>query len=75
MLVCDDMENMNGQAQQAQATNRAIEQTVRDSYGRLLAFLVVRSRDVAGAEDALADAFKTALETWPRTGVPEKPEA
>lgn len=58
-----------------QATHRAIEQTVRDSYGRLLAFLASRSRDVAGAEDALADALKTALETWPRTGVPEKPEA
>jgi predicted RNA polymerase sigma factor len=30
---------------------------------------------VAAAEDALADAFLAALETWPRTGVPDKPEA
>jgi RNA polymerase sigma-70 factor (ECF subfamily) len=30
---------------------------------------------VAAAEDALADAFAAALERWPRTGVPEKPEA
>ncbi len=30
---------------------------------------------MAGAEDALADAFLAALETWPRTGVPDKPEA
>jgi RNA polymerase sigma-70 factor (ECF subfamily) len=30
---------------------------------------------VAAAEDALADAFQTALETWPGSGVPDKPEA
>jgi len=30
---------------------------------------------VAAAEDALADAFLAALETWPRTRVPDKPEA
>src|SRR6266851_4025977 len=54
---------------------RAVEQAARDSYGRLLAFLAARSRDVAAAEDALGDAFRAALETWPRTGVPEKPEA
>jgi RNA polymerase sigma-70 factor (ECF subfamily) len=30
---------------------------------------------VAAAEDALADAFLAALETWSRTGVPHKPEA
>lgn len=54
---------------------RAVEQAARDSYGRLVAFLAARSRDVAAAEDALADAFRTALVTWPRTGVPDKPEA
>jgi len=48
---------------------------VRASYGRLVAFLAARSRDVAGAEDALAEAFQAALVAWPRTGVPEKPEA
>lgn len=53
----------------------AIEQVARESYGRLVAFLAVRSHDVAAAEDALADAFRIALETWPRTGVPAKPEA
>lgn len=53
---------------------RTVEQVARDSYGRLLAFLAARSRDVAAAEDALADAFHAALETWPRRGVPEKPE-
>lgn len=54
---------------------RAIELAARESYGRLVAFLAARSRDVAAAEDALADAFRAALETWPSTGVPDKPEA
>ncbi len=53
----------------------AVEQAARDSYGRLVAFLAARSRDMAAAEDALADAFRAALETWPRIGVPQKPEA
>lgn len=56
-------------------THAAIEEAARNSWGRLLAFLSARCKDVAAAEDALADAFRAALETWPRTGVPEKPEA
>ncbi|TLY51105.1 MAG: RNA polymerase subunit sigma-70 [Gammaproteobacteria bacterium] len=55
--------------------HRTIERAARDSYGRLVAFLAARSRDVAAAEDALADAFRIALETWPRDGVPNQPEA
>jgi len=55
--------------------HNAIEQAARDSYGRLVAYLTVRWRDLAAAEDALADAFLAALEAWPRTGVPNKPEA
>ena len=47
----------------------------RRSYGKLVAFLAARTRDVAGAEDALAEAFATALDTWPARGVPENPEA
>jgi len=54
---------------------RAIEQAARDSYGRLVAYLASRSRDVAAAEDALADAFQAALTVWPQAGVPERPEA
>ncbi|WP_426662054.1 RNA polymerase sigma factor [Rhodanobacter aciditrophus] len=55
--------------------HRAVEQAARASYGRLLAFLASRTRDVAAAEDALADAFHVALEHWPRNGVPAQPEA
>lgn len=55
--------------------HRAAETAARTSYGRLLAILVVRSRDVAGAEDALSDAFLSALRTWPERGVPHNPDA
>jgi len=54
---------------------REVERVGRESRARLLAFLASRSRDVAAAEDALADAMQAALETWPRTGVPDVPEA
>lgn len=55
--------------------HRAAEQAARTSYGRLIAILAARTRDVAAAEDALSDAFRTALETWPLRGVPDRPEA
>ncbi|MFA6155726.1 RNA polymerase sigma factor [Mesorhizobium sp.] len=58
-----------------EAARAAAEAAARQSYGKLIAYLSARSRDVAAAEDALADAFAAALERWPRTGVPEKPEA
>ncbi len=47
----------------------------REAYGRLVAALSVRFRDVAAAEDALGDAFAEALARWPETGVPASPEA
>lgn len=56
-------------------TDRAVERAARDSYGRLLAYLAVRSQDIAACEDALAYAFCAALQHWPRTGVPRTPEA
>lgn len=37
--------------------------------------LIARTRDIARAEDALADAFLAALRTWPGQGVPEQPDA
>jgi len=53
----------------------AVERAARESYGRLVAYLASRTRDVAAAEDALGEAFRSALETWPRDGVPANPEA
>ena len=58
-----------------EAARRAAERAARDSYGRLLAFLAARTRDVAGAEDALAEAFASALNSWPAQGVPANPDA
>ncbi len=54
---------------------RVVDQVARTSYGRLVAFLSSRTRDVAAAEDALSDAFQAALTTWPESGLPERPEA
>jgi RNA polymerase sigma-70 factor, ECF subfamily len=51
------------------------EAAARRSYGKLVAYLAGRTRDVAGAEDALSDAFAAALLDWPKHGVPDRPEA
>ncbi len=56
------------------AARAAAEAAARHSYGRLLAVLASRTRDVAAAEDALADAFAAALAQWPASGVPGNPE-
>jgi RNA polymerase sigma-70 factor (ECF subfamily) len=56
----------------ARATAEAL---ARRSYGKLVAFLAARTGDVAGAEDALSDAFAAALADWPARGIPESPEA
>lgn len=53
----------------------AVALVTRDSYGRLLALLAARSRDIAAAEDALADALERALTRWGTDGVPANPEA
>lgn len=54
---------------------QAAELAARTSYGRLLAILASRTADIAAAEDALAEAFATALRTWPTRGVPDNPAA
>ena len=52
----------------------AAERAARASYGRILAVIAAATRDVALAEDALADAFEKALRTWPDAGIPDNPE-
>jgi RNA polymerase sigma-70 factor, ECF subfamily len=51
------------------------EAVARQSYGKLVAFLAARTRDVAAAEDALSEAFAAALADWPAHGIPKQPEA
>ncbi len=63
---------MEGRDEQARKSAEAV---TRRSYGKLVAFLAARTRDVAGAEDALSDAFAAALADWPSSGIPESPEA
>jgi RNA polymerase sigma-70 factor (ECF subfamily) len=61
---------------EAQAAARRVADAVaRRSYGKLVAYLAARTRDVAGAEDALSEAFAGALADWPRNGCPANPEA
>src|SRR5277367_1129582 len=55
----------------AQETADAV---ARRSYGKLVAFLAARTHDVAAAEDALSEAFASALDSWPRNGCPANPE-
>jgi len=57
---------------QAQSMADAV---ARRSYGKLVALLASSTRDIAAAEDALADAFAAALADWPARGTPSNPEA
>lgn len=56
-------------------TQRAIEAVYRIEQARLIAGLARMLRDVGLAEELSQDALVTALEHWPRSGIPEKPGA
>ena len=56
-------------------TQARAEDVARAAYGKLIAMLASRTGDIIAAEDALADAFVAALKTWPKRGIPDKPEA
>jgi RNA polymerase sigma-70 factor, ECF subfamily len=53
----------------------AIEKIFRDEAGRALATLIRLVGDFDLAEDALQDAFATALERWPASELPSNPRA
>ena len=57
------------------AARSAAERAARQHYGRLVAWLAWQWRDIAGAEDALGEAFARALVRWPADGVPHAPQA
>lgn len=59
----------------SRASDRAVADVVRTSYGRLVALVAARTNDLAAAEDALSDALVAALRTWPERGIPDAPEA
>ncbi len=55
--------------------HRAIEAIFRIEQAKLIAGLARMTRDVGVAEELAQDALVVALETWPKSGVPEKPGA
>src|SRR5256712_4358981 len=67
-------EHLNSGDGNVQSRNTA-DAVARRSYGKLVAFLAARTRDVAAAEDALSEAFAAALTDWPVKGCPANPEA
>jgi RNA polymerase sigma-70 factor (ECF subfamily) len=52
-----------------------LERVHRQEYGQILASLIGWLGDLELAEDALQDAFLSAIEHWERDGVPQKPGA
>lgn len=54
-------------------TEATIELVFREAYGRILATLIRIFGDFDLAEDALQEAFVSALEHWPAEGIPTNP--
>ena len=50
-----------------------VEKVFREEYGRAVAVLVRHFGDIDLAEDAVQDAFTTAVQRWPSTGIPPSP--
>ena len=75
-MMADPVQGKRDDAADRDAHARGVADAVaRSSYGKLVAFLAARTRDMAAAEDALSEAFAAALEDWPRRGCPSNPEA
>jgi RNA polymerase sigma-70 factor (ECF subfamily) len=55
------------------SADRAIAETYRADWGRLLSVLVARTRRLDLAEDALSEAFARASDRWRTGGVPANP--
>ena len=53
--------------------SRTIETLYRTESGRVLATLVRLLGDLDLAEEAMHEAFAAALESWPQTGIPDRP--
>src|SRR6202048_3436554 len=53
--------------------SRTIETLYRSESGQILATLVRLLGDLDLAEEAMHEAFAAALESWPQTGIPDKP--
>ena len=60
-------EHENSPSGDGQARGMA-DAVARRSYGKLVALLATRTGDLAAAEDALSEAFVSALVNWPLKG-------
>lgn len=58
-----------------ESVSRVVERVFRQKSGRILAALIVATRDFTLAEDALQDACIAALQQWPAAGIPRNPAA
>jgi RNA polymerase sigma-70 factor, ECF subfamily len=61
--------------EQSQLARQTVEAAFRGEHGRVFAMLVRMLGDFDAAGDALQEAIAAAIESWPRTGVPERPAA
>jgi RNA polymerase sigma-70 factor (ECF subfamily) len=52
---------------------QAIERVFREEYGRAVAVLIRAFGDIDLAEEVVQDAFTTAVQRWPSTGLPPSP--
>ncbi|MGR0319679.1 RNA polymerase sigma factor [Agromyces sp. ZXT2-3] len=59
----------------ADEASAALERAHRDEWARVVASLARRFADLDLAEESAAEAFATAVERWPRDGVPPNPGA
>ncbi|KIT15778.1 RNA polymerase sigma factor [Jannaschia aquimarina] len=59
----------------ADGARAALDRVAREDRGRLVAALASRTGDIAGAEDALAEAFARAMPAWSAKGIPRSPSS
>ena len=69
------MNRRDTQASTTQQPYEAVDTIYRTESRSVLATLIRLLGDFDRAEEALQEAFKAALEQWPRDGVPAKPRA
>src|SRR6476661_2973586 len=68
-------EKATASADAPESARSAVDAIYRAESRRVFATLVRLLGDFDLAEEALHDAFRAALEQWPRDGVPENPRA
>ena len=54
---------------------KAVEAVYRSDWGRIVATLIVLTRDFDLAEEAAQEAFTAAIDQWPISGIPDSPRA